>query len=168
MFYAGVSIVVACFLGGFTALLWVLSSAIFTKIAESEFSFSATALYLLLYMLLFLVLAMVTLVAVCFFIYRADIRYRKRARLFTVLRGGVEGERKEPDFSPTSYFAGRLPYYGYFFPGLGFPIMYYGAFGLFPRPQASAPKGPAPGNGGDANIRPFPGAQKNHRKGFGR
>jgi hypothetical protein len=171
IFYAGVSVVVACFVGGFAVLFWLLSSVLLTKISEAEFSFFATALCLFLYVLLFLILAIGMVFLACFFVYRANIWYKKSARVFTVLRGNVTEGQTAPDVSPASYFAGGFPGFGYFFPGLSLPIMRNGSSLPFSRKQDPAPRdtqGGSPERGGDDNIRPFPGCQKHHRRGAGR
>jgi hypothetical protein len=151
IFYAGVSIIAACFIGVFAALFWLLSSTIMTKIFEAEFSVFATLLFLFLYVLLLFILAVFMLFSTCFFIYQANIRYKKHTRSFTLLQPDLTGGRNEPAFPLAPYFAGGLPGFGYFAPGLALPFAYYG--GLFiPKqnqvphtdPEKSAPYGKGP------------------------
>jgi hypothetical protein len=126
IYYANVTIIAVCFIGCFAALFWLLSSTIMAKIFEAEFSIFTTLLFLSLYALLFLVLAMFMIFAVGFFVYRANILYKKRTRSFTLLRPNVTGEQKKSVFPSASYFAADLPGFGYFAPSQGLPFTTYG------------------------------------------
>jgi hypothetical protein len=146
IFYVNVIIIAACFAGGFALLLWLLTSAIMGKVSESGSSVFAALLFISLYVPLFLVLAVFMFFAACFFIYRANIQYKKRSRSFAVLQPDLTGGWKESAFSPASHFAGGLSGFGCFAPGPGMPPTNYGGPVSFERKQ---------------NYIPFPSQRKN-------
>jgi hypothetical protein len=175
-FYVNVIIIAVFFTGSFAAILWFLSSRILTKIFESEFSFFTLTLFLPLYMLISVILSIVMLSAACFFIYRANIRYKKSSRSFTVLRSDPTGGREALPLFPAPYFAMNLYAFGCFVPVMGIPYM---NFGLKPYVAPSTKAGASPGDpprdnhwafspgrpAGKGNIiLPFPRGGKNRRK----
>jgi hypothetical protein len=154
VFYAGVIIIAICLAGGSVALFWLLMSAITAKISETELSVFTLLLSLCLYMLLSLILTVFLFFSTVFFIYQANIYYKKRTRSFTVLKPDPAGQRKEAAPFPVPYFAGDPLCPSYFVPWPGMLFSNQGARKTL-SPESLA------GN----KILPFPKGRKNPHKG---